>query len=154
MIQYAIFRFRLLSMRVHRRQNPPSKHTHIQWVHSGLIIRSGPTWCLVSGGGDRGDNGTQRKETKAQLTPFSPSCVRLSLGIVRLSAALQSTHLEKETNPILPADIKPFAPLFSPLVFLYFCLLSVGIFQAPGPLFSIKKNGCVCARVRVYVCVY
>ena len=109
-------------------------------------------WCLVSGGGD---NGAQREETKAQLTPFSPSCVWLSLGIVRPSAALQSTHLEKETNPILPAGIKPLTPLFSPLVFLYFCLLSVGIFQAPSLLFSMKENWwmCVCVCVCVRACV-
>ena len=107
-------------------------------------------WCLVSGGGD---NGAQREETKAQLTPFSPSCVWLSLGIVRPSAALQSTHLEKETNPILPAGIKPLTPLFSPLVFLYFCLLSVGIFQAPSLLFSMKENWWMCVCVCVCVCV-
>lgn len=114
----------------------PRHPTYIPLVHADLIIRSSPPQYLVSRKGDMADNGTERTETKAPLSPFSPSCLWLSRGIVRLSARHQSTHLEREANPILSASTKPLAPLFLPLVSsIFFCLLSVGIFQTPGVLF-------------------
>lgn len=88
--------------------------------------------CLISDEGDIDDNGTERKETKAPLSPFSPSCFWLSPGIVKLSASLQSTHLEREANPILPAGTQPLAPLiFSPWLPLFFPHLISGHISSP-----------------------
>lgn len=130
-----------------RTHNPPSTqltHTNKQSIGpSDLIIRSSPKQCLVSEKAIRvtmGQKGWRQNHLSLPLPPLVFGCHQA------LHVGLQSTHLEREANSILPAGTKPLAPLFSLLVSSIFPLLSLGIYFKPPAFSSVLSEAGVCMR--------